>query len=81
MTRVAAAAVHLFHDDRGFRQPQTRATVFLGDHRRKPALAGQRIDEFLGVGFVFAELAMIFRRELCTKRAQGIAQVAMGVGG
>ena len=81
MARVSAAAVHLLHDDRGFGQPQTRATVFLWDHRGKPALAGQRIDEFLGVGFVFAELAMILWRKLRAKCAQGVAQIGVSVWG
>ncbi|KAG1533202.1 hypothetical protein G6F50_015947 [Rhizopus delemar] len=48
-TRVATAAVDLFHDDRRFGQAQARAAVFLRDQCRQPAGLGQRADKVLGI--------------------------------
>ena len=74
---VAAAAVDLFHDHRGFRQAQARTAVFLGNQRRQPAGLGERIDAGFRVGAVVIDLLPIGRVELVADGAYAIADVGM----
>ena len=78
---IAAAAVDLFHDHRGFGEAQARAAVLGRNHRSEPAGPGQRIDERLGVGTLLIELAVVLVRELRAQRAHRIAQIWVAVAG
>ena len=77
--RVASIAVDFFHDHRGFRQPQARATVFGGNQRRQPTRLGQGIYKRLGVGAVMVHLAVVFVRKLSAQILDGVANVLIGV--
>ncbi|MNU32866.1 hypothetical protein D3C71_214190 [compost metagenome] len=78
---IAAAAVDLFHDDRGFGQAQARAAIFLGNQRRQPARFRQGSDEVFGIAAFFVDLAEVFGGKLGAKVAHGFADVLIGVGG
>ena len=78
---IAAAAVDLFHDDRGLGQAQARAAVFLRDQRRQPAGLGEGAHEGVGVAAFFIDLAEVFGGELGAQVADGFADVLVGVGG
>ena len=59
-TGVAAAAIDLFHDDRGFGEAQARAAVLRWDQRREPPSFREGIDELGGVGALGVDFAKIF---------------------
>ena len=75
--RIAAGAVDLLHDDRGFGQPEPRAAVLLRDERCEPAGLRQRHDEGVGIAALFVDLAEIRRRKLRAEVANGVANVLM----
>src|SRR5690606_13192622 len=66
---VAAAAVHLLEDDRGFSKAQARSAVLFRNHRRQPAGFGQRSNEGLGKALLLVDLAPVFSGEVGTERA------------
>ena len=72
---VAARAVDLFHDHRGFRQAQTRAAIFLRDQRSEPAGLRQCGHEGFGVAPLVVDLAEVLGREFGAQGAQRIADV------
>jgi len=78
---IAAAAVDFLHDHARRSQPEAGAAVFLGDHRRQPAGADQRIDEVLGIGALRVDAAEILVRELAAQVAHGVADFLVFVGG
>src|ERR1700693_5561206 len=56
---ISAAAVDLFENDGSFRDAKTSAAVFLGNQRSHIPRTRQRLDEGLGVGAFFVEIAPI----------------------
>src|SRR5690606_16771391 len=66
---VAAAAVHLLENDRGFGQAKARSAVLFRNHRRQPAGFGQRSDEGLGKALFLVDLAPVFSGEVRTEGA------------
>lgn len=76
----AAAAVDLFHDDRGFGEAQARTAEFLGNQRRQPAGVGQCLDKGFGIAAHVVDLLPVGAVELVAHGAHAVAQVGM-VGG
>src|SRR5256885_1120219 len=64
--RIAAAAIDLLHDHRGFRQAEAGAAVFLRDQRGEPARLGERVDDASG----YARASSISRKYASGKFAQ-----------
>ncbi len=77
--RVASIAVDFFHDHRGFRQTQARATVFGRNQRRQPTRLGERIYKRLRVSTIMVHLAVVFIRKLGAQIFNGVADVLVGV--
>ena len=78
--RVAAAAVDLLHDHRGFRQAQAGAAVFLRDQRGEPSRLRERVDECFGIRARFVELAEIRVGKVRAERAHGLANLRVTIG-
>ena len=79
-TSVAAAAIDLFHNHGRGRQAKPGTAIFLGNHRRQPAGADQRIDERFGVSVLRIDVAEILVRILRTELANGVAKVLVRIG-
>lgn len=74
-TRVAACAVDLFHDHRGFGQAKARSAIIFGDERGHPPFFRQRIDKCLGIAAFSIDFAMVLIRKLRTERANAASDV------
>ncbi|MOA43732.1 hypothetical protein D3C78_1659110 [compost metagenome] len=76
---VAAAAIDLLKDHRGFGQAQPGAAIFFGNHRRQPSGLGHGLDEGLWKAFVFIDFAPVLGRKIAAQGAHAFADGIDGV--
>ena len=72
---VAARVVHLFENDRRFRDPEPRAAVFLRNQRGQVARVRQRPDELLRIRFLPVEFPPVGVREPPAQLAYRASQI------
>ena len=65
-TRIAAATIDLFHDDRSLGQTQARAAIVGRNEGSQPTGARQRSDECLGIASLGVNFPEILVRKLGT---------------
>ena len=72
---IAPRAVNLFHNDGGFGESESRATVLLRDKGRHPASLSQGIDELFWVAARFVYFAKVLVGELFAEISDGVTNV------